>query len=211
MPKASPVIETTTGRFQCKKPNVSNVPKSIISEDTIRTILEGLGEDPDRDGLKDTPKRVLKSYNELFKGYSQGPEDVLQTAFDSTYDEMIILRDIPFFSTCEHHILPFSGVAYVGYIPGKCGKVVGISKLARLVDVFARRLQIQEQMTIQIGESLVKFLKPKGVAVVIKATHLCMVARGVQKQGSSMVTSYTWGNFRKHVSTRDEFLKLIKL
>jgi len=185
--------------------------KTVLDESAIRSILEGIGEEPDRDGLKDTPKRVLKSYNEFFKGYSQKPEDVLKTTFQCGYDEMIILRDIPFYSYCEHHIVPFSGHAHIGYIPGKCGRVVGISKLARLLDVFARRLQIQEQMTIQVGESLVKFLKPKGVAVVVQATHLCMTSRGVQKPGSSMVTSFTWGNFRRDSATREEFLRLIKL
>jgi GTP cyclohydrolase I len=182
-----------------------------LSETTIRQILKGIGEDPDRDGLKNTPKRVLKSYQELYKGYSQKPEDVLSASFECGYDEMIILRDIPFYSTCEHHLLPFTGQAHIGYIPGKCGKVVGISKLARLLEVFARRAQIQEQMTMQVGQSLVKFLKPKGVAVVIQAGHLCMQARGVQKAGATMVTSYTWGVFRTKQATREEFLRLLKI
>lgn len=180
-------------------------------EDNVVRILEHLGEDPNRDGLKETPDRVVRSHKELFGGYKLKPEDVLKTTFSSGYDEMILLRDIPLYSTCEHHMLPFIGVCHIAYIPGISGKVVGISKLARLMEVYARRLQIQEQLTMQIGSTLVKYLKPKGVAVIIKATHLCIASRGVEKSGSSMVTSFTWGNFRKSVATREEFLRLIKL
>lgn len=181
-------------------------------EDTIRCMLEDMGENPDREGLKDTPKRVVKSWDKLYSGYKQNPEDILKAKFSCAYyDEMILLRNIPIFSTCEHHLLPFTGKCHIGYIPGKCGKVVGISKLARLMEMYARRAQIQEQLTMQIGEALVKYLKPKGVAVIIEASHMCMVARGVEKPGSSMVTSYMAGVFKNKPATRAELLSLIKL
>ena len=180
-------------------------------EDTILRQIEQIGEDASREGLKETPSRVVRSFEKLYGGYKQSPKDVLKTTFSSRYDEIVLLRDIPLFSTCEHHLLPFTGICHIAYIPGKSGRVVGISKMARLMEVFARRMQIQEQLTVQIGEELVKNLEPKGVAVIIKAAHLCMAARGVEKPGSSMVTSYVYGAFKKDMSARQELLSLIKL
>lgn len=175
----------------------------------IRTIIEYIGEDPDREGLKGTPERVLRSWSRLFGGYSQEPGKILRADFSSDgYDQMILLEPIEFWSTCEHHMLPFSGTVAVGYIPGDEGRVVGISKLARLVEVYARRLQIQERMTKEIAEALEQAIRPAGVAVVVRAQHLCMVARGVEKQQSSMTTSAMRGAFRHSQSARDEFLRL---
>lgn len=184
----------------------------IKEEEAVRAMLASIGEDPDREGLLDTPKRVIKSWDKLYGGYKQRPEDILKTKFSCEYyDEMILLRNIPLYSMCEHHILPFTGKCHIGYIPGKCGKVVGISKLARLMEMYARRAQIQEKLTMQIGESLVKYIQPKGVAVIIEATHMCMTSRGVEKAGSSMVTSYMSGVFKTKQATRSELLSLIKL
>jgi GTP cyclohydrolase I len=184
----------------------------IKEEEAVRAMLASIGEDPDREGLLDTPKRVIKSWDKLYGGYKQRPEDILKTKFSCEYyDEMILLRNIPLYSMCEHHILPFTGKCHIGYIPGKCGKVVGISKLARLMEMYARRAQIQEKLTMQIGESLVKYIQPKGVAVIIEATHMCMTARGVEKAGSSMVTSFMSGVFKTKQATRSELLSLIKL
>lgn len=175
----------------------------------IRKFLELIGEDPDREGLLDTPKRVVKSWLDLYKGYKQNPEEILSTVFeDGSCDEMVILKDIEFSSMCEHHVLPFRGKAHVGYLPD--GKVVGLSKLARLVDCYAKRLQIQEKMTQQISKDIEKFLKPKGVAVVIEAHHQCMSCRGVGKQNSTMITSSMLGEFRANNVVRSEFLLLLK-
>jgi GTP cyclohydrolase I len=176
--------------------------------EAIKHIIEIIGDDPNREGLLDTPNRVSKSYKELFSGYSGNPKETLSRVFTCKNDEMVILKDIEFFSTCEHHMIPFFGKVHIGYIPD--GKVVGISKLARLVEVYARRLQIQEQMTDQIADAIVKYLAPKGVIVVVEATHLCMRARGVQKQNSTMITSAIRGVFKKQHDTRAEFLSLIK-
>ena len=176
-------------------------------EDVVRRMLQLIGEDPNREGLLDTPLRVVRSWQELFRGYWQKPEDILNRDFDRDgYDEMIVCRNIQFYSTCEHHLQPFHGKAHVGYVPAS--RVVGLSKLARLVDLFARRLQIQERLTKQIAEALETHLKPKGVAVVIEAQHFCMLCRGVQKQESSMVTSSLTGVFR-NAEARAEFFKLI--
>lgn len=175
----------------------------------IRRFLEIIGENPDREGLLDTPKRVVKSWKELYKGYHQDPKEILSTVFeDGTCDEMVILKDIEFTSMCEHHVLPFRGKAHVGYLPN--GKVVGLSKLARLVDCFAKRLQIQEKMTQQISKEIETHLKPKGVAVIIEAHHQCMSCRGVGKQNSSMITSSMLGFFKENAIVRQEFLSLIK-
>ena len=175
-------------------------------EENIVRILESIGEDPKREGLQETPRRVVKSYKTLFGGYDTDPADVLKTFKEDTCDEMVVLRDIEFFSTCEHHMLPFHGTASIAYIPN--GKVVGISKLARVLEIYARRLQIQERLTEQITFALDQVLEPLGSACVIKAKHLCMVARGVEKQNSVMVTSSLTGAFRDAV-VRQEFMGLV--
>lgn len=175
----------------------------------IKLFLKYIGEDPNREGLLDTPKRVVKSWAELYKGYKQDPKEILSTVFeDGSCDEMVILKDIEFQSMCEHHVLPFKGKAHVAYLPN--GKVVGLSKLARLVDCFAKRLQIQEKMTQQISKEIETHLNPKGVAVVIEAHHQCMSCRGVGKQNSTMITSSMLGLFRDNAIVRQEFLTLIK-
>jgi GTP cyclohydrolase I len=174
----------------------------------IKKIIKAIGDDPDREGLKDTPLRVVKSWGRLFGGYREKAEDVLQTVFvEGACDEMVLLKDIEFYSTCEHHMLPFFGKCSIGYIPS--GRVVGISKLARLVEVFARRLQIQERLTTQIADALCTHLQPSGVMVVMEAQHFCMTARGVEKQDSIMVTSAIRGVF-KLPEVRQEFLRLTK-
>lgn len=174
----------------------------------IRSLLEFIGEDPKREGLVDTPRRVVKSFKELYGGYSVDPKSVLGTTFEADgYDQVVICKDIEMFSTCEHHMIPFIGKVHIGYIPDK--RVVGLSKLARLVEVFSRRLQIQEKMTKEIADSIVEVLAPKGVMVVVKAKHLCMCARGVQKQHSEMVTSAIRGAFEDSAA-RSEFMELIR-
>jgi GTP cyclohydrolase I len=180
---------------------------------TMTRVLEIIGDNPNRSGLIDTPKRVLKAYDEWFAGYDQKPEEILSRQFeleDCLIDEMIMCKDIEFYSMCEHHIAPFIGVAHVAYIPQKGGKVVGLSKLARLVDCFARRLQIQERMTVEIARAIETHLDPLGVGVVVEAKHMCMCSRGVNKQSSKMVTSTLLGQFKKSVRTRNEFMKLIQ-
>lgn len=174
----------------------------------MREIIAAIGEDPNREGLLSTPERVSRMYAELFEGLRTDPKELLRVGFEVGHDEMVILKDIPFYSICEHHFMPFHGVAAVGYIPD--GRVVGLSKLARLVDAYAHRPQIQEQLTGQIADTLMDALKPDGVAVVIEAEHLCMTARGVKKPGSRMVTSATRGTFRKSDVTRAEFLSLVR-
>ncbi|HMR01107.1 MAG TPA: GTP cyclohydrolase I FolE [Candidatus Gracilibacteria bacterium] len=173
----------------------------------VKGLLEFIGEDPAREGLIDTPKRVVKAYEKLFCGYSQKPEDVLTVFGDELYDEMIVVKDIEFYSTCEHHMLPFFGKAHVGYIPD--GKIIGLSKMPRLVEIYARRLQNQERMTSQIAQGLYDVLKPKGVGVIVEAKHFCMMARGVEKQNSLVATSSLRGLFKKELSTRNEFLRHI--
>ncbi len=178
---------------------------------TIKKLIEIIGDDPTRPGLVDTPKRVLKAYDELFSGYQLDPASLLTTQFeqeDYTVDSMIICKDIEFYSMCEHHVAPFTGFAHVAYIPNKQGKVVGLSKLARLVDCFAKRLQIQEKMTAQVANALQTALDPLGVGVVIEAKHFCMCSRGVNKQSSKMVTSKLLGEFKTNSSTRAEFMRL---
>jgi len=177
-------------------------------KDLITKIITHIGDDPSREGLVDTPDRVIRSWRDLYAGYSQNPEKILGTMFDKDgYSQMIILKDIEFYSTCEHHMLPFFGKAHVAYIPDK--QVVGISKLARLVECFARRLQIQERMTKQIADAITDNIKPLGVAVILEAQHFCMTSRGIQKQNASMVTSELQGVMRNH-EVRLEFLDLIK-
>ena len=174
----------------------------------IGKILLAIGEDVDRDGLIDTPKRISEMYAEIFEGLNIDPASYLNVDFEVAHDEMVILRDIPFYSMCEHHFLPFHGEAHVGYIPD--GRVVGISKLARVVEGFARRTQLQERLTSQVAETIMKSVKPDGVAVVIEAEHLCMTMRGVRKPGSRMVTSAMRGQFKKSNVTRSEFLALVQ-
>jgi GTP cyclohydrolase I len=179
------------------------------TQELLRELLVRLGEDPDRDGLLRTPERMQKSLEYLTKGYQQDPDKVLQGAlFDVNYDEMVIVKDIEMFSLCEHHLLPFFGKVHVAYIPN--GKVLGLSKIPRLVDIFARRLQVQERLTVQIAETIQSAIQPQGVGVVIEARHLCVMMRGVEKQHSSAVTSHMLGSFRNSENTREEFLSLIR-
>lgn len=170
--------------------------------------LSVIGDDPSREGLIDTPDRIIRSWGELFSGYKQNPEDVLTTFTEGACDEMVIVKDIQFYSTCEHHMIPFFGTAHIAYIPN--GKVVGVSKLVRLLNVFARRMQIQERIGTQVVDALMKYLEPKGAACVIEAQHLCMKARGVQNQTSVMQTSALRGAFKDEAETRNEFLGMIK-
>jgi GTP cyclohydrolase IA len=177
-------------------------------ERAVREILLAIGEDPERDGLVDTPARVARSYAELFAGLWQQPQDVLTTTFDLGHDEMVLVKDIEVFSCCEHHLVPFHGVAHVGYIPSKDGRITGLSKLARLVDVYARRPQVQERLTTQIADALGDLLSPRGVIVVVECEHLCMSMRGVRKPGSRTVTSAVRGMLRNS-ATRAEAMSLI--
>ncbi len=182
---------------------------SASYEELVREMLVRLGEDPDREGLTRTPERVKKAYDFLTRGYKEDPEALLRKAlFTVTYDEMVIVKDIEMFSLCEHHMLPFFGKVHIAYIPN--GKVIGLSKLPRLVEIFSRRLQIQERLTTQIAETIQKTIEPQGVGVVIEARHLCMMMRGVEKQHSSAVTSSMLGAFRDEHETREEFLALIR-
>ena len=175
----------------------------------VRTLLLGLGEDPDREGLKDTPKRVVKALQFLTKGYHESLDELLNGAvFTEDANEMVLVRDIDIFSSCEHHILPILGRAHVAYIPN--GKVIGLSKIARICEMYARRLQVQERLTLQIADALQGLLKPQGVAVVIEASHMCMVMRGVQKPGSWTVSSAMRGVFSEDAKTREEFMSLIR-
>lgn len=177
-------------------------------EAAVREILIAVGEDPDRGGLLDTPKRVARAYAETFSGLHQNAEDVLGVTFDLDHEELVLVKDIPFYSTCEHHLVPFHGLAHVGYIPSHDGKVTGLSKLARLVDLYARRPQVQERLTTQIAEALVKHLKPRGVIVVVECEHLCMSMRGIRKPGSKTVTSAVRGQLHDP-ATRSEAMSLI--
>ena len=178
-------------------------------ERAVWEILAAIGEDPDRDGLADTPARVARAYAEQFSGLSQDPEDVLGTVFDADHDELILVRDIELYSTCEHHLVPFFGRAHVAYIPNEKGQITGLSKLARLVDVYARRPQVQERMTSQIADALMRVLEPRGALVVIEAEHLCMSMRGVRKPGAKTVTSAVRGQLRD-AATRAEAMSLMQ-
>jgi GTP cyclohydrolase I len=173
----------------------------------VREIIAAIGEDPGREGLLETPERIGRLYAELFSGLALDPQDVLRRSFDEDHKEMVILKDIPFYSLCEHHFLPFHGAAHVGYVPE--GRIVGVSKLARVVDILARRPQLQERLTSQVADSIMEGLHPDGVAVVIEAEHLCMTMRGVQKPGARMITSAIRGGFRRRGVTRSEFLSLV--
>tara|TARA_B100000989_G_scaffold101110_1_gene73892 strand:- start:385 stop:984 length:600 start_codon:yes stop_codon:yes gene_type:complete len=184
-------------------------PSREQAMEAVKTLLAYAGDDPSREGLVDTPKRVIKAYDEFFAGYKEDPVEVLSRTFEQVegYDEMVIVKGIRVESHCEHHMVPIIGVAHVGYIPNK--KVVGISKLARMVDLFGKRLQTQETMTAQIADTIEKVLNPKGVAVVIDAAHMCMTTRGIHKTETSTVTSRMLGTFRKNANTRSEFMNLI--
>ncbi|CAL9275336.1 MULTISPECIES: GTP cyclohydrolase I FolE [Streptomyces] len=178
------------------------------AENAVRELLIAVGEDPDREGLKETPARVARAYKEIFAGLWQQPEDVLTTTFDLGHDEMVLVKDIEVFSTCEHHLVPFRGVAHVGYIPSNNGKITGLSKLARLVDVYARRPQVQERLTTQIADSLMEILEPRGVIVVVECEHMCMSMRGIRKPGAKTITSAVRGQLRD-LATRNEAMSLI--
>ena len=188
---------------------MSAKPTRKEAEDAVRVLIRWAGDDPAREGLRDTPARVARAYDEFFAGYAQDPREILARTFEEVegYDEMIVMNDIRFESHCEHHMVPIIGKAHVGYLPDK--RVVGISKLARLVEVYARRLQVQEKMTVQIADTLQEILQPRGVAVVIEAAHQCMTTRGVHKPGVGLVTSRMVGAFRDDPSTRREFLAVI--
>src|SRR3954453_7611782 len=179
------------------------------AEAAVRELLIAVGEDPDRHGLEETPARVARAYKELFAGLYTDPDSVLDTTFDEQHDELVLVKQIPMYSTCEHHLVSFHGVAHVGYIPGEDGRVTGLSKIARLVEVYARRPQVQERMTAQIADALADALKPRGVLVVIEAEHLCMGMRGIRKPGSTAVTSAVRGIFRENAATRSEAMSLV--
>ncbi|MGC0338911.1 GTP cyclohydrolase I FolE [Streptomyces sp. SLBN-8D4] len=178
------------------------------AENAVRELLIAVGEDPDREGLRETPGRVARAYKEIFAGLWQKPEDVLTTTFDLGHDEMVLVKDIEVYSTCEHHLVPFRGVAHVGYIPATTGKITGLSKLARLVDVYARRPQVQERLTTQIADSLMEILEPRGVIVVVECEHMCMSMRGIRKPGAKTLTSAVRGQLRD-AATRNEAMSLI--
>jgi len=178
-------------------------------ERAVREILLALGEDPERDGLVGTPARVARMYAEQFAGLRQRPEEVLTTVFDSEHDEIVLVRDIEVYSMCEHHLVPFFGKAHIGYIPNDKGEITGLSKLARLADVYARRPQVQERMTCQIADALMRIIEPRGVIVVLECEHLCMSMRGVRKPGATTVTSAVRGVFRKDARTRAEAMSLL--
>jgi GTP cyclohydrolase I len=176
----------------------------------VRELLLAIGEDPDRDGLRQTPERVARAYAEIFGGLYIDPDDVLETTFDASYDELVLVKDIPVYSVCEHHLLPWHGKAAVGYIPAADGRVVGLSKLARLVDLYARRPQVQERVTSQVADAMARKLSPQGVIVVIEAEHLCMAMRGVRKPGSMTITSAVRGIFQSDPRSRAEAISLIR-
>lgn len=176
----------------------------------VRELLLACGEDPDRQGLVDTPARVARAYEEMFAGLYTDPDEVLSTTFDEGHDELVLVKDIPMYSTCEHHLVPFHGVAHVGYIPGSSGRVTGLSKLARVVDLYAKRPQVQERLTGQVADALMRRLDPRGVIVVIEAEHLCMAMRGIRKPGSTTTTSAVRGQFKTSAPSRAEALALIR-
>jgi GTP cyclohydrolase I len=175
----------------------------------VREILEAIGEDPDRDGLLDTPERVARMYAEICSGLHEEPGEHLTVTFEAGHDEMVLVRDIPIYSLCEHHLVPFIGHAHVAYIPGRDGRITGLSKVARLVDGYSRRPQVQEKLTMQIADAMESTLEPRGVLVVVEAEHLCMSMRGVKKSGSSTVTSAVRGLFRQNIATRDEAMRFL--
>ena len=185
-------------------------PSQKEAEDAVRTLLRYIGDDPDREGLRDTPRRVVKSYAEIYGGYEQDPEDVLGRTFEEVagYDDIVFVKDIPFFSHCEHHMVPIIGKAHVAYLPD--GRVLGLSKIARTIDIFARRLQTQETMTAQIANAIDEILQPRGVAVLIEADHMCMAMRGVQKIGSSTMTTTFTGTFKHDPREQARFMSMLR-
>jgi GTP cyclohydrolase I len=190
--------------------SISDTPMDLPRiERAVRDILEAIGEDADRDGLQDTPRRVARMYAEVAAGLHEDPAEHLTVTFESSHDEMVMVRDIPLYSLCEHHLVPFSGKAHVAYIPGKDGRITGLSKIARLVEGYSRRPQVQEQLTVQIADAMETTLGPRGVMVVIEAEHLCMAMRGVQKAGTTTVTSAVRGLFRENIATREEAMRFI--
>ena len=180
------------------------------AEAAVRELLIAVGEDPDREGLRDTPGRVARAYEETFAGLYVDPSEVLGRTFNEEHRELVLVRDIPIYSTCEHHLVPFHGVAHIGYIPGESGTVTGLSKLARLVDLYAKRPQVQERLTSQVADALRDKLQPTGVIVVIECEHLCMAMRGIRKPGAITTTSAVRGSFRANASTRAEAMRLIR-
>lgn len=185
-------------------------PSRKDAESAVRTLLLWAGENPDREGLVETPKRVVKAYEELFGGYGQSAEEILGTVFDevSGYNEPVLVRDIPFYSHCEHHMVPIIGKAHIAYLPD--GRVVGLSKIPRVVDIFARRLQTQESITAQVADALFTFLRPRGVAVLVEAEHMCMAMRGVKKQGSTTITATYRGFYQDNVAAQTDFLMMVR-
>jgi GTP cyclohydrolase I len=203
--------EKLNDQFELSEPNTGREARENkgMIEQAVRDILANIGEDPDRDGLIQTPDRVARMYEELTAGYHIDPVDLINNAiFDVDYDEMVIVKDIDFQSMCEHHMLPFIGRAHVAYIPAK--KVVGLSKIPRIVEMFARRLQVQERMTVQIADFIEEVLQPQGVAVIVEGAHMCMIMRGIKKANATMTTSAMRGAFKKNATTRAEFMELIK-
>ena len=192
---------------------MSEVPPGTVdfarAEAAVRELLVAIGEDPERDGLKATPARVARAYSEIFAGLHVDPDEVLQTTFDEDHDELVLVKDIPLYSTCEHHLVPWHGTAAVGYIPGEHGRITGLSKLARVVDLYARRPQVQERLTSQVADAVMSRLEPQGVIVVVQAEHLCMAMRGVRKPGALTMTSAVRGIFKSDPRTRAEALSLI--
>jgi GTP cyclohydrolase IA len=180
------------------------------AEAAVRELLLALGENPDREGLRDTPARVARAYEEIFAGLYEDPDSALEKTFDEQHQELILVKDIPMFSLCEHHLVPFHGMAHIGYIPSASGRVTGLSKIARVADLYARRPQVQERLTAQIADALVRKLSPRGVIVVIEAEHLCMGMRGIRKPGSSTVTSAVRGLFRDDIAARAEAMRFIE-
>jgi GTP cyclohydrolase IA len=208
MPKKSALASVALSPVVKKAPKVGK-PSRAEAEAAVRTLLRWAGDDPDREGLKATPNRVVRSYEEFFSGYDQDPEEILNRTFEEIagYDDMVVLRGIRFESYCEHHMVPIIGIAHIGYLPNN--RVVGISKLARVLEIFSKRLQIQEKMTAEIANTIDRALKPQGVAVVIEGEHQCMTTRGVHRPGVNMVTSQMMGVFRDNEATRKEFLSII--
>ena len=205
---ASGVVADKAGQLERADSPIAGVDE-VRAAAAVRELLIAIGEDPDREGLRQTPARVARAYSEIFGGLFVDPETVLQTTFDEHHDELVLVKDIPLYSTCEHHLVPWHGVAAVGYIPGEDGRITGLSKLARLVDLYARRPQVQERLTSQVADAVMRRLDPRGVIVVVEAEHLCMAMRGVRKPGSRTVTSAVRGLFQSDPRSRAEAIALI--
>lgn len=194
------------------QPHIKNKEGQMASrKEAVQQLLYSIGEDPNREGLRDTPDRVARMYEEIFAGYSKDPKEILSTTFEADSDDMVLVRDIQFWSHCEHHMVPFVGVAHVAYIPNRNKRVVGLSKIVRLVDCFSRRLQIQERLTTQIADALDECLEPYGIAVIIEAEHMCMTMRGVNRPGAKTTTSHMRGIFKEEAKARNELLQLLNI